>query len=127
ERLRAQYEEKERKPLLPIEDARANRERVSFDELAVPPFTGTRVVEPELATLREYIDWQFFFHAWELKGKFPAILEEPAARELYDDALALLDELDLQARGIYGFWPGRAEGDDVLLEEGTRFCCLRQQ
>ena len=55
--------------------------------------SGTRVVEPALETLREYIDWQFFFHAWELKGKFPAILEQPAARELYDDAQELLDEI----------------------------------
>ena len=62
------------------------------------------LVEPDLETLREYIDWQFFFHAWDLKGKFPAILERPEARELYDDALELLDELVrerlLQARGV---------------------------
>ena len=45
-----------------------------------------REVEADLATLRDYIDWQFFFHAWELKGKFPAILDQPAARELWDDA-----------------------------------------
>jgi 5-methyltetrahydrofolate--homocysteine methyltransferase len=131
ERLREQHAEKERKPLLPIAEARANKERVPFDELPTPPFTGAQVVEPELTALREYIDWQFFFHAWELKGKFPAILDRPAARELYDDAQALLDEIvrdqSLQARGSYGYWPARAEGDDVVLEEGTRFCFLRQQ
>jgi 5-methyltetrahydrofolate--homocysteine methyltransferase len=131
ERLREQHAERDRKPLLPIEDARANRERVAFDDLREPPFTGTRPVEPDLAVLREYVDWQFFFHAWELKGKYPAILEQPAARELFDDAQALLDEIVagglLQARGVYGFWPARADGDDVVLEEGTRFCFLRQQ
>jgi 5-methyltetrahydrofolate--homocysteine methyltransferase len=127
ERLRVQHAEKERKPLLPIAEARANRERVPFEDLPLPPFTGARVIEPDAATLREYIDWQFLFHAWELKGKFPAILGQPAARELYDDALALLDELDLRPRGVYGFWPVRGEGDDVLLEDGTRFCFLRQQ
>ncbi len=131
ERLRDQYAERERKPLLPIDEARANRQQVSFDDLAVPEFTGLRVVEPDLATLREYIDWQFFFHAWELKGKFPAILDQPAARELYDDALGLLDEIVqgglLQARGVYGFWPACSEGDDVVLDDGTRFCFLRQQ
>jgi 5-methyltetrahydrofolate--homocysteine methyltransferase len=131
ERLREQHAEKERKPLLPIEDARANKERVSFDEVPEPPFTGVRTVEPDLATLREYIDWQFFFHAWELKGKFPAILDHPAARELYDDAQAMLDEIvrdgTLQARGVYGFWPAHTEGDDVVLDEGTRFSFLRQQ
>jgi 5-methyltetrahydrofolate--homocysteine methyltransferase len=131
ERLRDQYAERERKPLLPIEEARGNRQQLAFDELPVPEFTGVRLVEPDLATLVEYIDWQFFFHAWELKGKFPAILEQPAARELFDDAQALLDEIVrgrlLQARGMYGFWPAWAEGDDVLLAERTRFCFLRQQ
>jgi 5-methyltetrahydrofolate--homocysteine methyltransferase len=130
ETLREQYAEKERKPLLPLEDARAHRERVSFADLQAPAFTGTRVVEPDLETLREYIDWQFFFHAWELKGKFPAILDQPAARELYDDAQKLLDEIvrdkSLQARGVYGFWPAAADGDDVVVGD-TRFCFLRQQ
>jgi 5-methyltetrahydrofolate--homocysteine methyltransferase len=131
ERLREQHAERTRKPLLPLERARANAERVSFDAVSPPPFEGTRVVEPDLATLAGHVDWQFFFHAWELKGKFPAILERPEARELYDDALALLEEVTanhlLQARGVYGFWPAAAEGDDVVLEEGTRFCFLRQQ
>jgi 5-methyltetrahydrofolate--homocysteine methyltransferase len=133
ERLREQHAEKERKPLLPIEAARANRLRPSFAELAVPEFTGVRVVEPTLETLREYIDWQFFFHAWELKGRFPAILEQPAARELYDDALELLDEIVrggmLAARGVHGFWAASSEGDDIVVEDDneTRFCFLRQQ
>jgi 5-methyltetrahydrofolate--homocysteine methyltransferase len=131
ERLRDQYAERERKPLLPIEEARANRQQLPFDDLPTPAFTGVRVVEPELSTLREYIDWQFFFHAWELKGKFPAILEQPAARELWDDAQELLEEIVsnklLQARGVYGFWPAASDGDDVVLADGTRFCFLRQQ
>jgi 5-methyltetrahydrofolate--homocysteine methyltransferase len=131
DRLRDLHAEKERKPLLPLGRARENRHRVAFDEPAEPEFTGRRVVEPELATLREYIDWQFFFHAWELKGKFPAILEEPAARELFDDAQRLLDRIVderlLAARGVFGIWPAASEGDDVVLEEGTHFCFLRQQ
>ena len=96
-----------------------------------PLFTGTRVVEPSLAELRELIDWQFFFHAWELKGKFPAILEQPAARELYDDATEQLDELVrdglLQARGVYGFWPARGRATTSCSESGVRFPMLRQQ
>jgi 5-methyltetrahydrofolate--homocysteine methyltransferase len=130
-RLREQHAEKERRPLLGLEDARANKERVPFGELSTPPFTGARTVEAELPTLRELFDWQFFFHAWELKGKFPGILDRPAARELYDDAQALLDEIErdgsLQARGVYGYWPARANVDDVVLDEGTRFTFLRQQ
>ncbi|MCP9484699.1 MAG: methionine synthase [Gaiellaceae bacterium MAG52_C11] len=131
ERLRDQYAEKERRPLLRLADARANAERLEFGDLGVPAFTGTRLFQPGLAALRELIDWQFFFHAWELKGKFPAILEQPAARELYDDAVAQLDELVqgdlLQARGAYGFWPAHAEEDDLVLENGVRFPMLRQQ
>jgi 5-methyltetrahydrofolate--homocysteine methyltransferase len=128
ERLRDQHAERDRKPLLPLEDARANRERVEFDDLPVPEFTGTRVVEPMVDQLVPYIDWQFFFHAWELKGRFPAILEQPAARELYDDARALLAELgELQPRGVYGFWPAAAEGDDLVLGDSTRLPMLRQQ
>ncbi len=130
ERLRAQHAERDRKPLLAIADARANKERVPFDELPVPQFTGTRLVEPDVGTLREYVDWQFFFHAWELKGKFPAILDQPAARELYDDAQKLLDGIELQPRGVYGFFEARADGDDLLLalqHSVTRLCFLRQQ
>ena len=96
----------------------------------MPPFTGTREVEPALAELVPFIDWQFFFHAWDMKGKFPAILDNPAAQELYDDATALLDELvrdgSLQARGVYGYWPAHSAGDDIVVGE-TRFCFLRQQ
>jgi len=83
--------------------------------------------------LREYVDWQFFFHAWELKGKFPAILEQPAARELWDDAQQLLDEIVdgklVSARGVYGFWPASSDGDDIVVHDdnATRFCFLRQQ
>jgi 5-methyltetrahydrofolate--homocysteine methyltransferase len=136
ERLRDLHAEKERKPLLPLSRARENRHRVSFDDLPVPEFTGRRVIEPELATLREYVDWQFFFHAWELKGKFPAILEQPAARELYDDAQRLLDRIVeerlLVARGVFGFWPASSDGDDIVVENdnatpATRFSFLRQQ
>jgi 5-methyltetrahydrofolate--homocysteine methyltransferase len=130
DRLRELHAEKERKPLLPLDRARANRQRVAFDDLPVPEFTGRRLVEPDLATLREYVDWQFFFHAWELKGKYPAILDQPAARELFDDAQRLLDEIVadrlLTARGVFGFWPASSDGDDVVVGD-TRFSFLRQQ
>jgi 5-methyltetrahydrofolate--homocysteine methyltransferase len=131
ETLREQHAERERRPLLPIAEARANAERVSFDGvLEAPSFTGRRVVEATVDELRPYIDWQFFFHAWELKGKFPAILEQPAARELYDDALALLEELPVCARGVFGLWPASSDGDDIVVHHDnrpTRFCFLRQQ
>jgi 5-methyltetrahydrofolate--homocysteine methyltransferase len=130
DRLRDQHAAKLRKPLLPLSAARANRPRVRFDDLPPAPFVGTREVQPAIADLVPFIDWQFFFHAWDLKGKFPAILEQPAARELYDDAQALLREIlqgaSLRPRGVYGFWPAHGDGDDVIVD-GTRFCFLRQQ
>ncbi len=136
ERLRALYADRDRKPLLPLPDARANRTPIEWqpEDLAVPAFVGSRVVEADVATLLSYIDWTFFFHAWELKGRFPAILDDPvkgeAARELHAAAEELLDDIAerrlLSARGVYGFWPARAEGDDIVLD-GTRFPMLRQQ
>ncbi|MGH3037187.1 MAG: vitamin B12 dependent-methionine synthase activation domain-containing protein, partial [Gaiellaceae bacterium] len=135
ERLRALHAEKERKPLLPLGRARANRETVAFDDVPEPGFLGTAAVEVDVESLREYVDWQFFFHAWELKGKFPKLLDDPekgeAARELYADANELLDEIAagglLRPTGVHGFWRAVSEGDDIVLEEGTRFCMLRQQ
>ena len=94
QRLREQHESRHSQPLLGLDAARANREKLDFSGRSAPLFTGVRPVTPPLAALRELIDWQFFFLAWELKGKFPAILENlPAARDLFDDANALLDEI----------------------------------
>jgi 5-methyltetrahydrofolate--homocysteine methyltransferase len=134
DKLRAQHSTS-RRTLLSIDEARVRRLKLEFRDLPKPPFTGTKVVEPEISLLRRYIDWTFFFHAWELKGKFPAILESPshgaAARELFSHAEEMLDEIQskgwLRARGVYGFWPAHAEGDDVVLESGVRFPMLRQQ
>ena len=95
-----------------------------------------------LAELRDFIDWSPFFQAWELKGKYPAIFDDPhvgeQARALYDDATALLarivEEKSLSASAVYGFWPAASDGDDVIVyaddsrtKELTRFHFLRQQ
>ena len=130
--LREQHANKQRRPMLTLAQAQQNAERVSFDDLPVPAFTGVRVVTPELTELREMIDWQFLFLAWELKGKYPAILDQPVARELFDDANTLLDQIvadrSFQAKGAYGFWPAHAEGDDILLDGlSVSFPMLRQQ
>jgi 5-methyltetrahydrofolate--homocysteine methyltransferase len=131
QRLREQHASRRSQPMLTVAEARANREQVDFTDLPTPVFTGLRTVEPDLTVLREMIDWQFLFLAWELKGKFPAILDQPVARELYDDANTLLDEIiangSFQARGVYGFWPAHTEGDDVVLGNGVRLPMLRQQ
>jgi 5-methyltetrahydrofolate--homocysteine methyltransferase len=137
ERLRALHAERGRKPLLSLREARTRRTPIEWheDDLAPPPFAGTRTVEEDIAVLRRYIDWTFFFHAWELKGRYPAILDDPekgeAARDLFAAASELLDDVvaagSLHARGVYGFWPARAEQDDVVLDGGVRFPMLRQQ
>jgi 5-methyltetrahydrofolate--homocysteine methyltransferase len=131
ERLRHQHATRQQRALVPIEQARANRERLSFEDLPVPAFTGSRLVEPDLGVLREFIDWQFFFTAWELRGKYPAILEQPAARELFGDGQELLAEIladgSLRASGVYGFWPAQSDGDDIVIDGGPRFPMLRQQ
>jgi len=125
ETLRQQYATRREKPLLSYEKARANRLRIDWDDHVInsPWFLGRRTVEVPLEELVPYIDWTFFFTAWELKGRFPAILDHPeqgpAARELYDNARALLDRIVkerlLTARGVYGFWPANTEGDDIVV------------
>ena len=134
ERLREQHASQSRRRLLTLQDARGNPEQADFGDLPVPAFTGARRTSPEIKDLRTLIDWQFLFLAWELKGKYPAILDQPVARELYDDANALLDEIiadgSFEARGGYGFWPAHADGDDIVLgaaRDTVRFPMLRQQ
>ncbi|MGI5181988.1 methionine synthase [Dactylosporangium sp. CA-152071] len=131
ERLRRQHAERRHTALLTLAQARANASDVSFDAIPTPDFTGVRVVEPPLQVLREMIDWQFFFLAWELKGKYPAILDQPVAAELFAEGNTLLDEIiangTLSARGAYGFWPAASVGDDIVLDNGVKFPMLRQQ
>ncbi|WBQ06673.1 methionine synthase [Kribbella sp. CA-293567] len=130
--LREQHANKQRKPMLPIEVARANRETVDHGEIPVPDFVGLRRVAPDLETLRAMVDWQFLFLAWELKGKYPAILEQPVARELFDDANTMLDQIiaekSFTAEGAYAYWRAHREGDDIILDDlNASFPMLRQQ
>ncbi len=144
-RLRALHTDRRERPLLPIAEARARRAPIEWraTDLAQPAFYGQRVIDPvPIATLRPFIDWTFFFSAWELKGRYPKIFEHPAygseARKLHADANALLDRIEaeglLTARAVYGFWRAVADGDDVVLyedaeltQEVVRFPMLRQQ
>ena len=143
--LREQYSARRERPLLLYEAALKNRLKIDWarETPAEPPFIGRRPLpDVPLAELVPYIDWTFFFSAWELKGRFPAILDHPqygpAARELYDNARAVLDrivaEKQLVANGVYGFWPAASEGDDIAVygdeartEEVACFNMLRQQ
>ncbi len=142
--LRDQYGPRRERALLSLADARANHLQTDWDNLALPTpaLIGRRVVEPSITELVPYIDWTFLFSAWELKGRFPAILEDPtvgaAARDLYENAQTLLKVMmadpRIRARGVYGFWPANADGDDIVLyrddarqTEIARFPMLRQQ
>ncbi|MDP9330760.1 MAG: methionine synthase [Actinomycetota bacterium] len=137
ERLRAQHAEREKTPLLPYRRALERRMKITWrsEDIAEPSSLGRKVVEPSIPELRPFIDWTFFFTAWELKGRYPQILDHPkhgaAARELLQNANELLDEIvadeAIQARGVFGFWPAHAEGDDVVLGNGVTFPMLRQQ
>ncbi|MPY68712.1 MAG: methionine synthase [Alphaproteobacteria bacterium] len=128
-----------------IEAARANRVPVDWNAVVPtrPAFTGTKTFDDyPLRELVDYIDWTPFFHAWELHGAYPRILEDEvvgeAARNLWDDAQPLLEQIvsegRIQARGVVGFWPANAEGDDIVLfrdedrkERLLTFHTLRQQ
>jgi 5-methyltetrahydrofolate--homocysteine methyltransferase len=113
-------------PLLALRQARANRLAVDWTTAQIerPSFLGTRVlVTVPLETLAEYIDWTPFFHVWELRGRFPDILQDAKygveARKLYHDAQALLADVihyrRLEARAVCGFFPANSAGDDVLV------------
>ena len=107
-----------------------------------PSFLGTKTINLDLQSLIPFIDWSPFFMAWELKGKYPKILNDPKfgseAKKLFKDAENMLDHIiakrQLQGRAVYGFWPAAADGDDVILfsdetrqTELNRFHFLRQQ
>jgi 5-methyltetrahydrofolate--homocysteine methyltransferase len=144
--LRERHAQKSERPMLTLEKARANRTPIEWDGYAPPvPAQGVGVrefLDYDIAELREYIDWQPFFNAWEMKGRFPDILNNPVsgetARKLYDDAQEMLDTLIkekwLTANGVIGFFPANAVGDDIEVytdetrtEVVTKLHNLRQQ
>jgi 5-methyltetrahydrofolate--homocysteine methyltransferase len=144
-RLREEHAAKTRdKKLLSLEDARANRTPIDWGAYEPPKtdFTGARAVSPPIVDLRPFIDWSPFFHVWELRGRYPAIFDDPTigeqAREVFDDAQRILDQIvmenSLTARGVFAFWPANSAGDDVDLfvdeardKKLARFYFLRQQ
>jgi 5-methyltetrahydrofolate--homocysteine methyltransferase len=142
--LREKHSARRERALLTYDAAKANRLKTDWDSvpLAAPWFIGRRIADPGLDALTPFIDWTFFFSAWELKGRFPAILDHPeygaAARDLYEHAQTLLGRIVreklLAARGVYGFWPANSVGDDIVVykddarkTELVRFPMLRQQ
>jgi 5-methyltetrahydrofolate--homocysteine methyltransferase len=146
ERQRKEYAaQRSRRPLLSIDGARRRRMAVDWNsaDIPAPGFLGTRVFSPvPLDEIVHYIDWGPFFSAWELHGRYPNLLSDPAvgptAVRLFDDARKLLDRIVAEkryvAKAVIGFWPANAVGDDieVYADESrsrllTTFHSLRQQ
>ena len=144
QRLRELHLLRQAHPLLPFSEVQTKRPQVEFSAQTCvkPQQLGVQHRELELAELVPYIDWTFLFVAWDLKGKFPQILDHPdhghAARELFDQAQALLQKIVqgklLQARAVWGLWPAAGDGNDIAYfadedrhHEAARFCFLRQQ
>ncbi|MDO9117024.1 MAG: methionine synthase [Nitrospira sp.] len=145
DRMRQAHQDRGTKPVLPIAKARANSLITDWTtvEIPVPSFLGVRTINDQpLRELVPFIDWSPFFHTWELRGRYPGIFEDvtvgPKAKELYDDARRLLDEIIekklLTAKGVYGFFPAASAGDDIeLYHDGaqrqrvTTIHTLRQQ
>lgn len=143
--LRAEHAAKlVEKKMITVEQARERRMPLDWRgyEPPQPEFIGVRAVEPPLATLVEFIDWSPFFHVWELRGRYPAIFDDPVvgkeARTLFEDAQRLLEEIIskqlLRARGVHALWPANTVGDDIELFTDdsrttvlARFYFLRQQ
>jgi 5-methyltetrahydrofolate--homocysteine methyltransferase len=141
-RIRAHHADRRQK-LLTLAAARANAPKLGFDNLPRPEFIGVRTVESgPLDEIAKFIDWSPFFHTWELRGRYPAILKHErhgeTATRLFAEAQELLgriisDKL-LSARAVYGLFPANRNGDDVELyadESRSRvlasFHFLRQQ
>ena len=145
EEAREIFAGKRKRPLVSLVEANAKKPNIEWKtgDIPTPSFLGRRVLADQpLAELVPYIDWTFFFTAWELRGRFPAILDHPkygaAARDLYADGKKQLDELVqgklIRASAVYGLWPAAAENNDIVLfadeereRELVRFPMLRQQ
>jgi len=126
ERMRQSHQDRGAKPLLSLTQARANRliSEWTKAEIPTPAALGIHTIADQpLDELIPYIDWSPFFHTWELRGRYPTIFEDstvgPKAKELYDDARRLLDDIVtkrlLTANGVYGFFAAASIGDDLEL------------
>jgi 5-methyltetrahydrofolate--homocysteine methyltransferase len=134
EKVRIHHSEQKSPTLLPLKEARARRTPIDWSatRIARPEFTGVRVLSSEPATapgaghlsislqnLVPFIDWSPFFHTWEMRGRYPAILENTEAKKLFADAQDLLQRIVkerlLSARAVYGFYPANSVGDDLEL------------
>jgi 5-methyltetrahydrofolate--homocysteine methyltransferase len=127
ERARVAHERKRpSKPLLSLEESRKRALVTDWKTVDIPKpaFIGLKVIdELPLREIAEFIDWSPFFHAWEIRGRYPALLDDPVSgprcRELFDDAQALLEKLLsknlIHGKAVYGFFPSSSGGPGYLL------------
>lgn len=141
EKLRQEHAGKQAgRPQLSLVEASANKFQAEWSDIARPSRLGVIPADVTLEELVPYFDWSPFFHAWELRGRFPGLLDDPdvgpEARKLYDDARRLLDEIVakqlFRPRGVMGFWRACSTGEDIRLfsesgEHSDTLHCLRQQ
>ena len=133
--MRELHAERERKPLLPIE--RGAREPAGASRSTSSRRRTSRACGSSSRRSRrcaQYIDWQFFFYTWELKGKLPGDPRRSPRRRSSSTTRRSCSTRSsatdcCTARGVYGFWPASSDGDDIVVHDdnGTRFCFLRQQ
>lgn len=117
-------------PLLPLSEARLKHRPVPItkEDITKPSFIGERLIEARIEDLIPYIDWTFFFLAWEMRQPYPAILDDPIigleARKLHDDALAMLADLSankaLTCKGLLGFYPAYSYDDDIVVTSDNK-------
>lgn len=146
ESLRQSYlTAKEKVTYISLEEARKNREKIDWKNEIIrqPNFLGLKYFDDyPIKEIREYISWVFYFVIWQLRGKFPDILDDPKqgeeARKLFADANRLIDriieEKALKASGVLGIFPANSVGDDIEVYSDihrtkviARFCNLRNQ
>ncbi len=145
DRDRRAFEERQQKALVSFEHACSHPCVTDWSDvpIATPEFIGQRTIDDQsLEELVDFIDWSPFFATWEMRGKYPGILDDEKqgeqARELFADASELLDQIIsgglLKAKAVYGFWPAVSDGQDIVLygdrqcvDELVRFPMLRQQ
>jgi len=143
--IRTFHSQKKAKKYLSIAEARANKLKIDWNNTSIykPNFIGVKqLIDYPIQELRKYIDWTFFFFVWEMKGKFPDILNDELqgeeVRKLYADANRMLDRMTeekmVQVNGVFSIWPSNSDGDDIVVykdenrkEEIGKFYHLRQQ
>ena len=132
--LREKHETKQaKKQLISLEAASTNKLANDWQktEIVEPKVLGKQAINDyPLDEIRDYIDWTFFFHAWRITGKYPAIFDDPVkgdeARKLYDDGMEMLDRIVsdkmLTANAVFGLYPASSLGEDIELYDGDEVC-----